>query len=113
MQELEVSPQEELDFLLKYSGPESRKHIVSIKSSNASNPSLGLERAWTRLQEQYGYPKMMELSLKRRIQNFPKIRRILKNSMILASEIDAMKSDESMAPFLSHYGPVQVRVLKE
>lgn len=107
MDELAVSPHEELDLLVKYSGPESRKHIVSIKSSNISNPSQGVERAWNRLQERYGYPEMMELSIKKRIQNFPKISvkdtQKLYDLHDLASEIDALKSDTSMAPFLSHY----------
>jgi hypothetical protein len=62
-----------LDLLLKYTGTESQKHIISIKSSNVSDPSKGLERSWKRLEERYGYPKMLEASIKKKVESFPKL----------------------------------------
>jgi hypothetical protein len=73
MSELDVSPIEELDFLLKWSGPDSMRHIQSIKSANISNPIRGLERAWERLEERYGCAEIIESSLRRRLEAFPKL----------------------------------------
>ena len=45
MEELNVTALEELYLLVKYTGTESQKQVISIKSSNVSDPLKGLERA--------------------------------------------------------------------
>ena len=42
VKELNVSPFEELDLLVKWLGPESKRFASSIRSSNINNPSKGL-----------------------------------------------------------------------
>lgn len=39
MEELGINPSEELDLLVKYLGPQSHEHAVSIRASNASDHS--------------------------------------------------------------------------
>ncbi|XP_071151786.1 merlin-like [Mytilus edulis] len=40
--ELQVSDSEQIDLLIKWLGPESGKHAMSIRASNANNPTRGL-----------------------------------------------------------------------
>ena len=107
MQELGTTAMEELDFLLKWTGPESKRHILSIKSANASDPAKGLYRAWSRLEERYGCPEMIESSLKRRIETFPKLGAKDSSKLYelsdLLSEIEAIKCDSRMTSLLGHY----------
>lgn len=49
MSELEVSPSEELDLLVKFLGPESSCYAYSIRSTNTHDPAKGLSRLWERL----------------------------------------------------------------
>ena len=51
-----VTPSEEFDLLLKWLGPDSKKHAMSLMTSNAANPVKCLERLWERLNERYGAP---------------------------------------------------------
>ena len=43
MFELNVTPVEEMDLLVKYLGPESSKQAVSLQAANAINPQRGLD----------------------------------------------------------------------
>lgn len=107
MSEIDVSPIEELDFLLKWSGPESKRHVLSIKSANIADPLRGLQRAWERLEERFGCAEMIESSLKRRLETFPKLTakdsKKLYELSDLVSEIESIKSDERMKSLLGHY----------
>ena len=69
--ELQVSDSEQIDLLIKWLGPESTKHAMSIRASNANNPTRGLQRLWQRLDERYGAPEMLEASLTSKLVNFP------------------------------------------
>jgi hypothetical protein len=107
MSELNVSRIEELDFLLKWSGPEYKRHIQSIKSANICNSIRGLERAWKRLKERYGCAEMVESSLRRRLEAFQKLAskdsKKLYELSDLVSEIESIMDDERMKPLLGYY----------
>ena len=67
VEELGCTPLEELDLLVKWLGPESKKYAMSIRTSNASCPHRGLQRLWERLDERYGCPEMVEADLKKKL----------------------------------------------
>ena len=73
VEELDCTPVEELDLLVKWLGPESKKYAMSICTSNANCPSRGLQRLWERLDERYGCPEMVEAALKNKLATFPKL----------------------------------------
>lgn len=62
-----------LDFLIKWLGPESVKHIKRICSVHVGNPDVTLQKAWDRLKECYAAPEVMEKSLFKRLDEFPRI----------------------------------------
>lgn len=62
-----------LDLLIKWLGPESVKHIKRICSVHFGNPDVALQKAWDRLQECYAAPEVMEKSLFKRLEEFPRI----------------------------------------
>jgi hypothetical protein len=107
LRELEVSPPEEMDLLVKWAGPESQKHVLSIKASNASNPERGLLRIWERLEERYGSPEMVEASLKRKLSAFPKLTNKdntrLYDLADIVSEIESVKEDERFRSLLAYF----------
>lgn len=57
VKELSLTPSEEFDLLIKWLGPESRKHAISLRTANANDPGRGLKRLWERLNERYGSPE--------------------------------------------------------
>ena len=73
VEELSCTPVEELDLLIKWLGPESKKYAMSIRTSNASCLNNGLQRLWERLDERYGCPEMVEVALKKKLATFPKL----------------------------------------
>ncbi|MES9882784.1 MAG: hypothetical protein ABW185_18100 [Sedimenticola sp.] len=105
--ELNVSPTEELDLLVKWLGPESGKHATSIRASNVNDPSRGLQRLWDRLDDRYGCAEMVEASLKSKLARFPKLtskdsEKLYELSDIL-SEIESVKEDKRYHSLLSYY----------
>lgn len=107
MSELNVTAFEELDLLVKWLGPESMKHALSIRASNANNPSRGLQRIWERLDERYGCPEMVEAALKNKLANFPKLsikdtKKLYDLSDILA-EIESAKETKAYQGLLGYY----------
>ena len=107
VEELGCTPVEELDLLVKWLGPESKKYAMSIRTSNASCPSRGLERLWERLDERYGCPEMVEAALKNKLANFPKL--TMKDSQRLydladiLSEVESAMENPLYKPLLSYY----------
>ncbi|CAG2217614.1 unnamed protein product [Mytilus edulis] len=73
MSEIDASPAEEIDLMIKWLGPDSSRQINSIKISNSGNPTIALSRAWNRLVLRYGCPEMIESALQKKLQAFPKI----------------------------------------
>ncbi|XP_069104772.1 uncharacterized protein [Argopecten irradians] len=107
MDELNVSPPEELDLLIRWLGPESVKHATSIRAASTSNPVKGLSRLWDRLNERYGSPQMVESALKTKLNNFPKItnkefKRLYELADIL-SEIESAMENPTYRDLLSYF----------
>lgn len=71
--ELQVMDSEQMDLLIKYLGPESKKHAISIRTSNIFNIPRGLQRLWERLDERYGAPEHVEASIRSKLLSFPKL----------------------------------------
>ena len=98
MKELSVTPFEDMDLLVKWLGPDSSKHALSIRSSNADNPSKGLQRIWDRMEERFGCPEMVEAALKNKLAGFRKLsnkdtKKVYDLSDML-SEIEAAKENK-------------------
>ena len=68
VEELGCIPVEELDLLVKWLGPESKKYAKNIRTANANRC---LQRLWERFDERYGCPEMVEAALK--LATFPKL----------------------------------------
>ncbi|XP_068209384.1 uncharacterized protein [Palaemon carinicauda] len=105
--ELQVSDSEQLDLLVKWLGAESSKHAISIRLSNADNPSRGLQRLWQRLDERYGTPEMVEASIKNKLAQFPKLtnkenKRLYELPDIL-SEIEYYKENPKLRCLLAYF----------
>ncbi|RXN03515.1 hypothetical protein ROHU_013330 [Labeo rohita] len=71
--ELTLSPREELDLLIKWLGPASKEQARRIRAINSHNSAAGLSMVWQRLKETYGSPEAVEHSLLKRIEEFPRI----------------------------------------
>lgn len=41
-----ISAREELNLLVKWQGPESSKHVQSIRIANANDPAEALQKVW-------------------------------------------------------------------
>lgn len=64
---------EELDLLIKWLGPQSSAHVKRIRAVHVNDSARGLIMAWSRLQDCYGSPEMIEKALFDRVEQFPKI----------------------------------------
>ena len=109
MKELNVTPFEQLDLLVKWLGPNSSKQATTIRSANAGSPEKGLARIWQRLEDQFGCPEIIEQSIRHRIANFPKLtvsakdnKRLYELSDLLF-EIESLKENDLYAAMFSHY----------
>ncbi|XP_014677582.1 PREDICTED: uncharacterized protein LOC106817433 [Priapulus caudatus] len=107
MRELDVKPLEELDLLQKWAGPESQGQVRSLKDANMHNPQRGLQRVWERLDERYGAPEMIESSLRRKLDSFPKLtikepKKLYELSDIV-SEIESIKEDPRYQSLLGYF----------
>jgi len=71
--ELKPNAREELDLLLKYLGPESKKSASSIKCANSRDPGEAVKKVWSRLEDRYGSPVLVETALRARIEKFADI----------------------------------------
>ncbi|XP_071142064.1 uncharacterized protein [Mytilus edulis] len=105
--ELQVSDSEQIDLLIKWLGPESAKHAISIRASNANNPTIGIQRLWKRLDERYGAPEMLEASLRSKLDKFPTLTnkdnaRLYELSDIL-SEIEYHKENPKLGCLLAYF----------
>ncbi|XP_071123362.1 uncharacterized protein [Mytilus edulis] len=105
--ELQVSDSEQIDLLIKWLGPESAKHAIIIRASNANNPTIGIQRLWKRLDERYGAPEMLEASLKIKLAKFPTLTnkdnaRLYELSDIL-SEIEYHKENPKLGCLLAYF----------
>ncbi|CAC5357217.1 unnamed protein product [Mytilus coruscus] len=107
MLEIDASPAEEIDLMIKWLGPDSSRQINSIKISNSGNPTVALSRAWNRLVLRYGCPEMIESALQKKLQAFPKItykdkKKLFELSDVL-SEIRSVKEKQEYAALLAYF----------
>lgn len=71
--ELALTPREELDVLVKWLGPASKEQAKRIRAIHSHNSAAGLNMVWQRLEETYGTSEAVEHSLLKRIEDFPRI----------------------------------------
>ncbi|XP_065944078.1 uncharacterized protein [Magallana gigas] len=107
VKELNISAFEEMDLLIKWLGPESKRFASSIRGSNINDPVKGLYRIWERLEDRYGRPEMIESALKDKLNRFPKISikdpKMLYDLLDILTEIESAKENEQYATLLSYY----------
>lgn len=105
--EMNVSPSEEMDLLVKYLGVESKKYALSIRTANAHNPEKGLQRIWERLEERYGSAEMVHSAVLKKLQNFPKLGpkecSKLYELFDILNEIESLKEDPKYATMLAYF----------
>lgn len=75
--ELALTPREELDLLIKWLRPASKEQAKRIRVILSHNSAAGLNMACQRLEETYGSPEAVEHSLLKRIEEFPRITNVL------------------------------------
>ena len=107
VKELDISPIKEIDLLIKHLGPESKKWAISIRTANASNPQCGKERIWERLDGRFASPEIIEMCLKKKLAEFPKLgvkdNKKLFELCDIVSEIEALKEVGHYQSLLSYY----------
>lgn len=107
VRELQANAQEETDLLVKWLGHDSSKQVVSLRTSNSHNPSGGLLKIWSRLDERYGAPELIDNTLRQKISRFPRITpkeyQKLYDLLDILSEIESMKEDPRYRTLLSYY----------
>lgn len=107
VKELNISAFEEMDLLIKWLGPESKRFASSIRGSNINDPVKGLYRIWERLEERYGRPEMIESALKNKLNKFPKITmkdpKMLYDLLDILTEIESAKENDQYVTLLSYY----------
>ena len=104
VEELEVCCEEELDLLTKYLGPDSRKWALSIRSANVDNPKRGREKIWQRLNDRYACPEIIEASIKKRLEDFPKLtNRDGKKLFDLCDILTQIESLKESGPYASQF----------
>ena len=93
VQELGVTPFEEMDLLVEWLGPESSKCARSLRSANTHNPTLGVTRIWDRLHDRYSRPEIIESVPKGKLDSFPNLTN--KDSFKLYNLVDILSETES------------------
>ena len=59
-----LSANKEMDLLIKWLGCDSAKHVRRIRAVHVARPTLGLHKAWERLEECFGSSEAIEKSLR-------------------------------------------------
>ncbi|XP_061190337.1 uncharacterized protein LOC133198227 [Saccostrea echinata] len=107
VQELNLSPAEEVDLLIQYLGPKSKKSAMSIRSANYSDSSRARDRIWQRLIERYAKPELVESSIKQKLMSLPKIAskevKKLYELVDIVVEIESLKKDEQYCSLFASY----------
>lgn len=102
--DLNLKYSEELDLLTKWLSGESLQHALRIRAVHVNNPAAGLHRLWQRLDRNYGSPEVIEASLFKRLEGFPRVspkdNHLLQELADLLLELEAAKN-EGCLPGLS------------
>ncbi|XP_060604533.1 uncharacterized protein LOC132757303 [Ruditapes philippinarum] len=105
--EMLLSSSEEIDLLIKYLGPSSRKHAVSLRTAYLHDANQALIQIWQRLDERFGTPESVLSSLTNRLQAFPiltnKDRVRLYELADLLQEIEGLMSNPQYHKTLSYF----------
>ena len=104
--EMEMSPAEEIDLLVKWLGPDSSRQVNSLRAAYSANPNIGLKHIWQRLEDRYAAPELIDASLKKKVANFtkigPKENIRLYELADITSEIAAFMEDPKFSQLLSY-----------
>ena len=107
VREIEVNEIEEIDLLIKWLGPESRKHGVSLKSVYRHNPGKALICIWNRLDERYGSPEIVYRTVMKKLDRIPKLTYTDTTRWYdladMVAEVQALKEDKAYAAPLSYF----------
>lgn len=68
---LGLTASEELDLLIKWLGKESSEHVKRMRAVYITDSQTALKLSWSRLQECYVAPEIIESSLFKRLDSFP------------------------------------------
>lgn len=94
---LDLKCSEEVDLLTKWLSGESLQHALRIRAAHISNPGAGLKRLWERLDRSYGSSEVIEASLFKRLESFPRVSQrdchLLQELSDLLLELQAAKND--------------------
>lgn len=107
MKEMDVTPSEEMDLLVKWLGAYSKTHAISIRSAFRKDPQKAHQKLWERLDERYGAVENIHHSITKKLENFPKLS--YKDSgkwyelADLLAEIEALKEDVDYSTALSYF----------
>ncbi|XP_051813210.1 uncharacterized protein LOC110970024 isoform X1 [Acanthochromis polyacanthus] len=71
--DLSLSPKEELDLLIQWLGPKSTEQAKRISPAQINDTTAALKMVWQRLEETYGAPEVIEHTLFKKIEDFPRI----------------------------------------
>ena len=71
--DLGLTASEELDLLVKWLGKESSQHVRRIRAVHINEPRAALKKVWERLRECYASSEVIESSLFKKLDSFPRI----------------------------------------
>ncbi|KAL4008122.1 hypothetical protein ACER0C_001974 [Sarotherodon galilaeus] len=96
-EDLNLKCSEELDLLTKWLSGESLQHALRIRAVHVNNPETGFQRLWQRLDRIYGSSEVIEASLFRRLESFPRVtprdNHLLQELADLLLELEAAKNE--------------------
>lgn len=106
--EMDVSPVEEIDLLIKWLGPESSRQAKALRAAKAGDPNTCLQMIWERLNERFGSPEMIRAVIDKTLATFEKIKpgkdmNRLYDLADLVTEIGALKEDARYSVLLGYY----------
>ena len=106
MEELDVTPMEEMDLLVKYLGPVSSHYAISLRAANATQPQRCLVRIWERLDERFACPNMVQASVQKKLDSFPmlsnKDHKALFYLSDIITEIESIKENKDYSTLFSY-----------
>jgi hypothetical protein len=93
--------------LIRWLDLESREKAKSVRAATTGNPSQGCEILWTRIEERYGSPELVEAALKTKLIKFQRLsaneyKQLYELSDIL-SEILALKENARCSQLFSYF----------
>lgn len=107
LSDLQVTPLEYLDIMVKWLGPESQRQAKSIRAANIANPQTAIDLIWERLDSRYDSPEVIEDSLQCRLAKLPRLtfnsRKEYFDLLDLATEILAIKKDDENKTLFSYF----------